>query len=377
MEIKEKIKMDIKGKFNNIEVFTDTVEEACIKQIQDLSNDEHYKDFTIKIMPDCHAGKGCTIGTTMIGDKNIAVNPSLVGVDIGCGVTAYKINPLYKKNLVDKKLLRLDDFLHKGIGCKQAHINYKTTVDITSPCIQSLKSLKIWNTIDIDTKSYICSQICTLGSGNHFIEIDNSDDFALIIHSGSRYLGQIVANYYIKLFEADPQNNTQWYQDYLNDMQITQNYASVNRKSIANEILSFLNIEPYDIVESIHNYVDIIDDMQYIRKGAISAFNGEYVVIPFNMSYGTIIGIAHNTENWNYSLPHGAGRTMSRSQAFKNVDLDYFIESMKGVISTSVNKKTMDEAPQVYKNPKHILKAIENHINILKIYKPIYIFKGL
>lgn len=368
--------MEIKGKHNTINIFTDNIDSNCYGQLQLLANDEQYKDFIIKIMPDCHAGKGCTIGTTMIGKKDIAVNPSLVGVDIGCGVTAFQINPLYKDKFTKEFLLEMDDFLHKGIGTRKASIKYKSTVKITSSAINNLKNLKIWDTFDNDTKKYICEQLGTLGSGNHFIEIDASDDFALIIHSGSRYLGQLVAKYYCDLFEADPNNTTLWYQDYLHDMQITQQYAFDNRKTIGNEIINFLGVTYYDIVQSIHNYVEIKNNLQYIRKGAISAYQNEKFIIPFNMQYGTIIGISKGNWEWNYSLPHGAGRVMSRSQAFKNADLNAFINSMKNVISTSVNAKTLDESPQAYKDPNEILSLIKDQIAIIKKYIPFYVFKG-
>lgn len=368
--------MKIEGNFNTIVVHVDEIEESAYNQLLELANNEHYKDFKIRVMPDCYAGKNCTIGTTLLGNKNIPINPELVGVDIGCGVLVCQINPLYKDRFIKEKLFKIDSFLRDGVGAKVSKIKHKTTLDVTSQCIEELQQLKIWNIIE--KKQYICDQLGTLGSGNHFIEIDHSKgDFALIIHCGSRFLGQIVENHYEKLFNIDPNNETLWYQDYLHDIEITQYYAKCNRSAIANEILTELDITPYSYIENIHNYIEVRDDVQIIRKGAIAAYDNDYVTIPFNMQYGTLVTSAKSDENWNYSLPHGAGRVMSRSKAFKNVNLDEFEQIMRNIVSTSVNKNIMDEAPQVYKNPEIILNAIENQIVSIhnRFYKPLYIFK--
>jgi len=389
--------IELKGTFGKARVFTDNVEKECIKQVKELLEQHWISDLKIRIMPDCHAGKGCTIGTTMtIKDKIV---PNLVGVDIGCGMTMAKLGK------VSIQPDQLDKFIHKyipaGFNIHDKRRKYHQLYDLK--CLEYINQ-------DRALKS-----VGTLGSGNHFIEVnkDDEDNFYLVVHSGSRHLGLQIANYYQKLayntlvknyniknkiindFKKKgkhkkilseikelnfPKKELAYlekrdFHNYLHDMEIAQKYASSNRRSILQNILNnFLKIEPLQITETIHNYIDM--NNKILRKGAISAQSNEEVLIPMNMRDGSLICFGIGNPDWNFSAPHGAGRIMSRTQAKKILNLQEFKNTMEGIFTTSGRKNTLDEAPMVYKPMKEIISNIKETVDIKKIIKPIYNFKA-
>lgn len=393
--------MPLIGKYNTATVFTDNIDSETISQVIELLNQEFCKDSQIRIMPDCHAGKGCVVGTTMtITDK---VVPNLVGVDIGCGMLAVKLN------VSDVDLERLDEVINTYVP---------SGFSIHDHAIAEFKEFKDYAChIDIENAK---KSIGSLGGGNHFIEVDKDKDgyLWLVIHCGSRHLGIEVCNYYQKVgykkikdfdlqgkiqakiaelkargLEHEIENTVkclkmqapqipehlayvegQLFDDYLHDMRITQKYAKFNRETIAKIIVDKMDWAPAESFDTIHNYIDV--DNMILRKGSISAQAGERVIIPMNMRDGSLICIGKGNPDWNYSAPHGAGRIMSRSQAKEGVDFNEFKESMAGIYSTSVVESTIDEAPMVYKPMQEIMKNIEDTVDIVDVIKPIYNFKA-
>lgn len=396
--------MILTGKYNIAQVFTENIEQEAISQIINILNQEWTIGSKIAIMPDVHAGKGCTIGTTMtIKDK---VVPAMVGVDIGCGMLVSK---LVKKNVDLKKI---DEFIHNYIpsGKSVREKNHFFTKDILN--IQQLKSFKAIN-YDRALKS-----IGTLGGGNHFIELnkDGKDNLYLVIHSGSRQLGLQVCDFYSEIGLNKIKNNTlnkekiinelknsgrekeinktlkelslnkvavskefafvsgEDFDNYIYDMKITQQFASINRKAILFDILTALNLFSEEEFHTIHNYIDT--EFMILRKGAISAKLNEKVLIPLNMRDGSIIAKGKGNSNWNFSGPHGAGRLMSRSNAKKTLKIEDYQETMKDVYTTCVNSSTLDEAPMVYKSKDEIIENIKDTVEILENLTPIYNFKA-
>jgi RNA-splicing ligase RtcB len=388
---------EVEGIYGKATIFSNGKDEKSINQIKELLNQEWTNNINIKIMSDFHAGAGCVIGTTIkIKDKVI---PNLVGVDIGCGMKVIKLGK------IDINLKELDEFIREsipsGFNINSKSIDYKPLWDLH--CLNSVN-------LDRAFKS-----IGTLGGGNHFIEIDesNNGEKYLVIHSGSRNLGVHVAKYHqnvainnlkinnkekiinkLKLEgrEKDIQSELSkikknktpkhlaylegiYLKNYLNDMKITQKYASINRNEMANKIVKYLNIKNYVEFETIHNYIDI--DNMILRKGAISAKKGELVIIPMNMRDGCLLAKGKGNPNWNYSAPHGAGRTMSRTQAKNSVNLKDFKKTMKGIYSTSIVETTLDESPMAYKPMNEIIENIKDTVEILDIIKPIYNFKSI
>ena len=383
--------IELKGTYGTAKVFTNEVEDTAITQIKELLEQDFIKDSKIRIMPDVHAGMGCTIGTTLtITDK---VVPNLVGVDIGCGMLTI---PLEKTEI---DLPKFDKQIKRSIPSGAGVYHKEAKYDF--PDIQNLMCYKYIKTSNVDR------MIGTLGGGNHFIELDKdkNGNIYLVIHSGSRNLGKQVCDYYQKL--AIQNNSSKQIprqlcyltgedkDDYLHDMRICQEYASYNRWAMANELLKNyfypMNVrfsETYKLkikekgfklstegFETIHNYID--HDYNIIRKGAISAQSGEKVLIPINMRDGAIIAAGKGIEDMNYSLPHGAGRLMSRKVAEKSIDLEEFKKSMKGVYSSVVGEGTLDEAPQAYRDMKTMLDALDGLIDDVRIIKPVYNFKAI
>lgn len=393
--------IELKGKYNTAKVFTNNVEQRAISQIIDLCNQEFSKGSKIRIMPDTHAGAGCTIGTTMtITDKIV---PNLVGVDIGCGMYCVKL----KEKEIDFELLDkvIRNYIPSGQNIRENKHNKSKDIQI--------EKLKCFNHINYDRA---IKSIGTLGGGNHFIEIDrdNNDNLYLVIHSGSRYLGKQVAEYYQELGYKKLTDNRMTKEqlinklknegrekeiqkelkklpnikinkqlayvegvnlvDYLHDMKITQEYAKINRVVIAEEILKNTGLTIDESFTTIHNYIDI--ENKILRKGAISADLGEKVIIPINMRDGSIIAIGKGNEDWNKSAPHGAGRLMSRSKAKEVVTLEEFKDSMNGIWTTSVNEHTIDESPMVYKSLDEIIDNVKDAVEIIDIIKPLYNFKA-
>lgn len=370
----------IKGRFNEVVVYANNIDSETKTQIKHLLDQEFVKNSIIRIMPDCHAGIGCVIGTTMtITDKIV---PNLVGVDIGCGMLTIKLG---KIDIIYKNL---DNFIRQNIP---AGLKVHSKVQ---PLDVNIKKMKCFD--ELDRPEYYFQSVGTLGSGNHFIEIgvDDFDNKYLIIHSGSRHLGHQVAQYYQR--KAKKYIEQQYlkrnipslipkdlcylegkdYQDYLHDMNICQQYASENRYRMAKKILNYLNlsIKNLDHFETIHNYINLKD--MILRKGAIRAYRGERVLIPINMKDGSIIAIGKGNKEYNYSAPHGAGRIISRRQAKQVLSLEKFERVMEGIYTTSISKDTLDEAPFVYKPMEEILENIQDTVEVLQIIKPVYNFKA-
>jgi tRNA-splicing ligase RtcB len=400
----------VKGKFNEAIIYTDDVDETTLQQVERLLNQEFTQGSNIKIMPDCHAGIGCVIGTTMtITDKIV---PNLVGVDIGCGLNVIELNK------IDINLIKLDEFITNNIP-SGFDVNDRVLDDSID-----LSKMKCYS--HLKNKNYLMRSIGSLGGGNHFIEIDVDDEGNkyLIIHSGSRNLGTQVAEYYQreavryhknKILDIELEKNRiieeyhktgrkkeidkalkklskkkidigmpeelaylegKLFNDYLHDMEICQKFASLNRETMAKTIIKYLGLdyETLSKFETIHNYINL-DDM-ILRKGAISAYKDQRLIIPINMKDGCIIGLGKSYAPYNFSAPHGAGRLMSRREAFRELSLKEFEDSMKGIYSTSVTKDTLDEAPFVYKPIEMIIDNIGDTVEIEKIVKPIYNFKA-
>ena len=397
--------LEIKGKVNTALCFAKVIEEEAVGQIRRMCDYEFTAGSRIRIMPDVHAGKGCTIGTTMtITDKAV---PNVVGVDIGCG--------MYTVNLgqVEVDMEQMDAAAHYIPSGMNVWEGRQERFDLTDlRCYRSLK----------DTKRLERS-LGTLGGGNHFIEIDRAADGTqyLVIHSGSRNLGKQVAEYYQRLavdlnkgkeayfakrdaliaeykaagrrkeieaalkalhwknHEATVPEDLcfvygEYLKDYLHDVEICQRFARRNRERMAEIILSRLNIAPLDAFHTIHNYIDT--DEMILRKGAIAAHAGEKVLIPINMRDGSVLATGKGNADWNFSAPHGAGRVMSRTAARERLDMEEYRREMAGVYSTSVNEATLDEAPMAYKALSDIIDVIRDSVDIIEVLKPVYNFKA-
>ena len=395
--------IEIAGKFNTAICYTNELEDTAYSQIESVCNESAFKDLKIRIMPDVHAGKGCTIGTTMtITDK---VVPNMVGVDIGCGMYTVALGN------VDIDLEKFDEAAH-FIPCgRNVWEGRQERFDLSVlRCYRNLK----------DTKRLERS-LGTLGGGNHFIEVDKDDDgnLYIVIHSGSRHLGLEVAEQY--QYEAQKYHATngvdtkeliarlkslgrdkdiekeimrakkkfsqmeknklensylegELLQNYLHDMAIMQRFADLNRKAMVDSILDGLGLTEVDRFTTIHNYIDL--DKMILRKGAVSAQKGEKLLIPLNMRDGSLICIGKGNEHWNCSAPHGAGRLMSRTKAQATLSLVEFEKQMQGIYSTTVNQNTLDESPMAYKSLADIVDKITPTVKIAKKIVPVYNFKS-
>ena len=365
--------IELKGKYNTAKIFTDNAESSAMSQIQHLLDQEFIAGSKIRVMPDVHAGMGCTIGTTMtITDK---VVPNLVGVDIGCGMETV----LLKDERVE--LSQLDKEIHQnipsGFSIRKTPHHYSEDID--------LSRLRCEKHVDLKRGEL---SIGTLGGGNHFIELGKDDDgrLYLVVHSGSRNLGKQVCEYYQNAAakglnrkgkgadRALAYLSGQMFDDYLHDMGIIQRYADLNRKAIVKELEKRLKLKITEQFTTIHNYIDI--SSMILRKGAISAKRGEKMLIPMNMRDGSLVCIGKGNKDWNYSAPHGAGRLMSRSAAKGSITLTEFEKAMKGVYSSTVNKSTIDEAPFAYKPMDEIIENIGDTAEIVTRIKPLYNFKA-
>lgn len=403
---------EIKGMYSSAKIFTDIIDEKAVEQIQTLCNQEFTKDAKIRIMPDAHAGVGCVIGfTANLGELVI---PNIVGVDIGCGMLTVDL----KDSQID--LEKLDQIIRKYIPSgTSVHSGRIMRFDKLQElyCYRELKDSK-----------RIERSIGTLGGGNHFIEVDvdENNHSYLVIHTGSRNLGKQVAQYYQNLAydlmagkddlllkqeqlivdykkqgrkdelqEAIKELRKNFiakevqlpkelcylsgkYRDqYLHDMAICQEYATLNRQMIAKIILKQLldrSLEEFDYFETIHNYID--HDENIMRKGAVSAKLNEKILIPINMRDGSLICLGKGNEEWNQSAPHGAGRLYSRQKAKELFSLNEFEDQMQGIYSTSINQHTLDECPMAYKSMDDIVNNIGETATIIQVIKPIYNFKA-
>lgn len=402
----------IKGKFADATVYAQTVEQSALDQIELLCSQEFTKGAKIRIMPDVHTGAGCVIGfTANLGDMVI---PNIVGVDIGCGMLCVKLGN------VDVDFYKLDEIIRKYVPSGTAVQEGRLT---KYPALQQMHCYRL-----LKQTKRIERSIGTLGGGNHFIEIDADDNGCkyLVIHTGSRNLGKQVAEYYqnmaydilcgkdklfeeqkriieeykaagrkteiqdtIKKLKAEFKAKTtdvpkelcyltgEYRQRYLDDMSVCQEFATLNRQTIANLILTNYfgkGIELFDSFETVHNYIDLKNNV--VRKGAVSAQRGEMLLIPINMRDGSLICVGKGNADWNCSAPHGAGRLMSRGTARDSLSIDEYQKEMAGVFSTCVKESTIDKSPMAYKNKDEIVTQITPTADVLLQIKPIYNFKA-
>lgn len=396
---------EIKGKINAAICYAKVVEDEAIEQIRRMCDYDFTENSKIRIMPDVHAGKGCTIGTTMtVTDK---VVPNIVGVDIGCGM--YTVN-LGNGDIDFEKLDEAAHFIPSGMNIWEGRQERFDLQELR--CYRSLKNTK-----------WLERSLGTLGGGNHFIEVDRSFDGTnyLIIHTGSRNLGKQVAEIYqqlaidlnkgketyfqqrdeiIRTYKEQGRRKEiqkaleeiswnkrettmpedlcfvygEFFKDYMHDVEICQRFAKRNREKIAEVLLARTGMTGGEAFHTIHNYIDT--DEMILRKGAIAAHAGEKVLIPINMRDGSVLAIGKGNPEWNYSAPHGAGRIMSRTKAKNELNLDEYRKSMSGIYTTSVNEDTLDEAPMAYKSLEDIIDVIKESVDVIEVMKPIYNFKA-
>ena len=368
----------INGKYNNARIHTDELEDTVIEQIQNMCDLEELQDAKIEIMPDCHAGKGCVIGTTIRQKINRPINPAYVGVDLGCGVMAYEF-AVHDEIDEEKMFKAIDETIKKSIP---VGTNVRKESWLSKKYFDSLLC-KDYLSEDIITRAR--KSLGTLGGGNHYIEVDklSNGNYLLVVHSGSRNLGKCVAEYYMSLanengFIEDSLNIMK----YLMDASFCAKYAFDNRKFIL-DILEhgirkeFDDFEFIDAYGSVHNTIEVKGNGDIIiRKGSVSAEVGEKILIPINMKDGLVIAIGKGNEETNLSAPHGAGRVMGRNQAKKSLSIEKFKEQMKNIHSICVSSETLDEAPDAYKPIDSILENISKMVTIKEVAKPIYNFKA-
>ena len=399
--------MEIRGKVNTAICYAKIVEDEAIEQIRRMCDYEFTAGSRIRIMPDVHAGKGCTIGTTMtVVDKAV---PNVVGVDIGCGMYTVCLGK------TDIDFAKLDAAAHYIPSGRDTWEGRQEKFDLSAlRCFRELK----------DTKRLERS-LGTLGGGNHFIEIDEASDGTkyLVIHSGSRNLGKQVAEHYQrlavqlnrgageyleqreklirtykeqgrkdeieaalkelaktkKLKEASIPEDLcfvygSYLEDYLHDVEICQQFARRNREKMAEILAERAGLACGEAFHTIHNYIDTRE--MILRKGAIAAHKGEKVLIPINMRDGSVLAVGKGNPEWNYSAPHGAGRLMSRTAAKNSLSMEEYRETMKGVYTTSVSQATLDEAPMAYKSLDDIIDVIRESVDVIDVMKPVYNFKA-
>ena len=374
--------LTIYGKYTNAIVYTTNNEEYAIdeyarKQLQMICDHPSAAGSKIRVMPDVHPGKVGTIGLTMtVGDSLL---PSLVGVDMGCGMTLAQIKA---KNVEYQKL---DTVIREQVpvGGNMRKKIHKFSNEI------NLRELKCYKAIDSAKAE---KSIGTLGGGNHFIEVDKDEEGSLyiVVHSGSRHLGMEVTEYYLKAGQKEQQMKKQGghasyemtclsgqlLQDYLHDLALVQKFAALNRAAMIDEITRGMKLKVLDYYDCIHNYVDFSGSVPMLRKGAIRATEGENVIIPINMRDGIILGTGLGNEDWNTSAPHGSGRIYKRCEVKEHHTVAEFKEAMKGIHSVCVNKDTLDESPFAYRKIEDIAEVIGDTVRIDKVIKPVYNFKA-
>ena len=370
--------MQIRGKYNAAIIFNDNVDQESYSQIQEFCNQEVFRDAVIRIMPDVHAGKGCVIGYT--ANLTARVIPNLIGLDIGCGILCTNLG---KINLSFDKI---DKFIIRSIPYGFERNKRASKDDFETEFISGLE--EACDKLEIKFAEHL-KGVGSLGGGNHFIEIaeDPEKNKWLLIHSGSRNFGLQVATWHQnKAISVNTEKGTgiakhfaylegRDREDYIRHMKVAQWYARLNRREMTRRILFFLEMnEVPEQFESVHNYINFEDNI--IRKGAISAHEGEKMVIPLNMRDGSLIAVGKGNKEWNYSAPHGAGRRLSRNQAKKQIDLTDFKNSMKGIWTSTVSERTKDEAPQAYKPKGEILQYISDSVEVVETLKPLYNFKA-
>lgn len=374
--------MKIQGKYNEAIIYADELDNAALTQIYGMLNIPSFADSSIRIMPDVHFGKGSVVGFTMT--LNEYVSPNVVGVDIGCGVDAYKIGN------VDINLQEFDEFVNAFIPSGRD----TNAIRLTDYYTLTSEMEELFIKVSKNNYDRIHKSVGTLGGGNHFneVNIDRENNLWLLIHSGSRYLGVAVYDYhslkakaYIKKsFQGAGAFHGSEYlpingegEEYISDMKLAQSYAFTNREVMAKIIFDkFFGIKFKDIqsIRSTHNYIDFKDNI--VRKGAISAHTDEMLVIPMNMRDGVLFCKGKGNAEWNFSAPHGAGRVLSRGETKELVSLEEYQKSMEGIFSSSVSKATLDESPMAYKSMELIMNSIGDTVEIVDVAKPIYNFKA-
>lgn len=373
--------MELTGKYNTAKVFTYDIDSETTGQIIKILNQPFIKDSKVRMMPDVHAGSAATVGTTLTVTNKVA--PGLIGTDIGCGMETI----LLKDENID--LSKLDSVIHDLIpaGRKTREKFHKFADEID------------WETLRCIKKIYVGAakrSMGTLGGGNHFIELDCGSDgkLYLIIHTGSRYFGKQIAEYYqkrAKEYYKDHQSELislglhkinielaylegRLFDDYINDMALAQTFSVLNRQAIGGDIVKAMGLTVAEKFTTIHNYIDM--EHMILRKGAISAQAGERVLIPMNMRDGSLLCMGKGNSDWNFSAPHGAGRLMSRRNIKDMISLEEYVESMKDIYSTTVNQSTLDESPFAYKPMEEIISNIGGTVDIVDILRPLYNFKS-
>ena len=398
--------IEIRGKRNSAIVYAEKIDKETKTQLAELLRDIAFADSKIRIMPDTHSGKGCVVGTTMTLSGRLC--PALVGVDLGCGMETV----IFRERDID--LPKLDEFVHSHIPCG-SKVNAKPLISDNDI---DLSRLRCYSKINAD-RAY--RSIGTLGGGNHFIELDRDDDgtLYLVIHSGSRQLGSDIAKYYqdaayryqlkkvkrntlTMSFQRDADDDDdddeyfmkptsrekkapsivygratldgELFEDYIHDISIAQEFAGLNRKTIAKIISNGMGLHWTESFSNVHNYIDT--ERMILRKGAISANQGERLIIPLNMRDGALICTGLGNPDWNFSAPHGAGRVCSRTDARYAYSVEEFQSQMKGIYTTTANAGSIDECPMAYKAPDGIIKLIGDTVSIDKSIRPIYNFKA-
>ncbi len=396
----------IKGKCNEAIVYASTVEDQALEQLQTICDMEIYRGARIRIMPDVHAGAGCTIGTTMT--LHGAVTPNMVGVDIGCGMETAMIK---EKEIDFEKLDQLiKEKIPSGMNIRDSKHPNADLIDVSD-----LRCISRVGHLEKELRA-----LGSLGGGNHFIEVDKDDEgnLYIVIHSGSRHLGKEVADIYqdlaykqvnglykeqirrkIDLLKSQGREKEigsmfqeikkdavtgipkelsyvtgGLFDDYIHDMKIMQEFAMINRKTMMDIIIEGMGLTVTDQFTTIHNYIDT--ENMILRKGSVSAQKGEKLLIPINMADGSLICIGKGNADWNCSAPHGAGRLMSRSQAMKTLSLEEYRKQMEGIYTTTATMKTLDESPMAYKGMDEIVENIAPTAEIIKIIRPVYNFKA-
>ncbi|MDE6892138.1 MAG: RtcB family protein [Lachnospiraceae bacterium] len=362
----------VKGIYAKAKIFTDDAEDYAQAQVKMICDNEIAEESTICLMPDIHPGKIGPIGLSMtVTDKVI---PQLLGTDIGCGMTCVKLN---KTNVEFQKLDRIiRENVPSGFAIrKEPHHMAEEFSYGELHCIRHINREKADRSLG------------TLGGGNHFIELDKGNDGSLylVVHTGSRHLGEEAAEYYTKLASSSLKKQGKevpYYMGYLEnddrtayleDVRIIQRYAEWNRQIIVREILKGMKWKALKQFSVPHNYVD---DSGMLRKGAVFAGKGEYVVIPANMRDGVILGIGKGSAQWNYSAPHGSGRKLKREDVKNRYTVSEFKKEMKGVYSSCVGADTLDEAPFAYRSIEEIIKQIKDTVEVTERLNPVYNFKA-
>ena len=367
--------IELRGKYGQAKVFTDVVDQESISQVISLLSQPYAKDSRVRMMPDIHAGAGCTVGTTMtITDK---ICPNLVGVDIGCGMETIRVREKHMELQQLDKLIRRE--IPSGFAIREKAHRYHKDIDLEAlHCAKHIDLLRAEKSIG------------TLGGGNHFIEANRDDEgnLYIVIHSGSRHLGLEVCQYYQNAGYAAYQKSGnpeyiakplayvegELMEKYLHDMRIAQAFADLNRQAMMDVIVKGMKLHVEEQFTTVHNYIDM--DKRILRKGAVSAEAGEKLLIPINMRDGSLICAGKGNEDWNCSAPHGAGRLMSRSEAKSSFTVSEYQKQMEGIYTTSVGRGTLDECPMAYKRMEDIVDNIHPTVEIQRVIKPIYNFKA-